>query len=178
MKKYYLLILLFFTPIALGEVYLGKELSSWPQTESRKVQNDFAAWLLVTPDMDWKKKWDTTPDTVPYFNEADEVYVGERLVILTFFANPGINGKGNSHVKCSLQVERPDGSLSIPRQEFDCLKGPIQGNPSNVRLSPAVIQFTAEKTDQLGVWKVLVTLEDTNRKSKLELKTTYKLVGS
>jgi hypothetical protein len=176
MKNYCLLLLLIFTPVAFSEVYLGKDLSSWPQTEARKVKNDFAAWLLVTPDIDWQDKWDTPPDTIPYFNEASEVSVGDHLVILTFFTNPGVNNEGGSTVKCALRVERPDGTMSIPKQEFDCLKGQLQGNPRNVRLSPAVIQFTAEKSDLVGVWKVFVTLEDTIRKSKLELKTSYELL--
>jgi len=176
MSNYYLLILLIFSPIVLSEVYLGKDLSSWPQTDARKVKKDFAAWLLVTPDIDWQSKWDTPPDSIPYLNEASEVMVGEQLVILTFFANPGVNSEGNSIVACSLQVERPDGSMSIPKQEFDCLNGKLRGNPRNVRLSPAVIQFTAENSDLPGVWKVSVSLEDKTRDVILELKTYYRLL--
>ena len=46
MKKYYLLILLLiFIPKAFSEVYLGKDLAGWPQTEARKVKNDFAVGI-------------------------------------------------------------------------------------------------------------------------------------
>ena len=85
MKNYYMLIFLFLSSGSFAEEYLGKDLSSWPQTEARKVQNDFAAWLLVTPNLDWQKRWDIPPDTIPYFDEASEVRIGEQLVILTFF---------------------------------------------------------------------------------------------
>ena len=178
MKNYYILIFLFLSSGSFAEEYLGKDLSSWPQTEARKVQNDFAAWLLVTPNLDWQKRWDTPPDTIPYFDEASEVRIGEQLVILTFFTNPGINDSGNSLVNCSLKVTRPDGSYSVPEQGFDCLNEKLQGNPRNIRLSPVVIQFTAEDSDPLGVWVVEVTLEDKIRQVFLKLKTTYKLVGS
>lgn len=77
-----------------------------------------------------------------------------------------------------MRVERPDGSMSIPKQEFDCLNGKLQGNPRYVRLSPAAVQFTAEESDLPGVWKVYVSLEDVNRKTKLELQTKYKLLSS
>lgn len=43
-----------------------------------------------------------------YFDEAKEVHGGEPLVILTFFTNPSIDKNGNSRVKCSLKVTRPD----------------------------------------------------------------------
>jgi len=157
--------------------YLGADLSSWPQNKSRKVVADFGAWLLVTPDLDWQQKWDTPPDTIPYFNEADEVSTGDKLVILTFFTNPGINANGASHVKCTIRAERPDGSESLPEQYFDCIDGKLLGNPRNVRLSPAVIQFTAEESDPLGIWTVYVTLEDTYKNAVIELETTYKHIG-
>jgi len=177
MKNYCLLFAFLIFPHAYAEEYLGRDLSSWPQTEARKVKNDFAAWLLVTPNLDWQQRWDTPPDTIPYFDEANEVHVGERLIVLTFFANPGRNENGHSFVKCSLKVTRPDGSLSVPKQNFDCLNGIVEGNPRYIRLSPAVIRFTAEPTDPLGVWVVDVTLEDTIRNVTLSLTTTYEMVG-
>ena len=177
MKHYYLLLSLLIIPNANSEEYLGRDLSTWPQTEARKVKNDFAAWLLVTPNLDWQQRWDTPPDTIPYFDEANEVHVGEKLVVLTFFTNPGKSENGHSLVKCSLKVTRPDGSLSVPKQEFDCMNGVLEGNPRNIRLSPAVIQFTAENADPLGVWVVDVTLEDTVRNVTLNLTTIYKMVG-
>jgi hypothetical protein len=177
MKHYYLLILLLFGFQAHAMDYFGEDLSSWPQTESRKVANDFAGWLLVTPNLDWQERWDTPPETTPYFDEAETARVGDRLVVLTFFANPGIDASGNSLVKCSLQVTRPDGSIAVPKNSFDCLNGKLPGNPRYVRLSPGVVQFIAEETDPKGVWVVDATLEDAVRGVTLDLKATYELVG-
>jgi hypothetical protein len=68
--------------------YFGKDKTKWSQTEFRKTKNDFAAWLLVTPDTDWQQKWDTSPDTVPYFREATSAKRGEPLAIWPFSQIP------------------------------------------------------------------------------------------
>jgi len=177
MKNYFVLLLMFIFLNAHAEEYLGRDMASWPQTDARKVKDDFAAWLLVTPNMDWQEKWDTPPDTIPYFDEAKEVQVGDQLAVLTFFANPGIDESGHAVVRCSLKVTRPDGTLSVPKQDFDCMNGALRGEPRNIRLSPAVIQFTAEPSDVKGIWKVDVVLEDTVREVTLDLSTTYELVS-
>ncbi len=177
MKIISILFALFFCIQSQAEEYLGPDLSSWPQTDARKVQNDFAAWLLVTPNIDWQQRWETPPDTIPYFDEAKGVHVGERLVILTFFTNPGVDDSRRSLIKCSLKVTRPDGSPSVPEQHFNCLDGEMVGNPRHIRLSPAIIQFTAEPNDPLGIWLVEVTLEDTVRNVTLSLKTTFEMLG-
>ena len=44
-----------------------------PETEARRSLNGFGGWLLVTPDLDWREKWDTPPDTAPHFREAKSV---------------------------------------------------------------------------------------------------------
>ena len=56
-------------------------------TDAMKSINGFGGWLVVTPDKDWEKKWNTSPETVPHFTEAKKVSYGEQLTILTFFIN-------------------------------------------------------------------------------------------
>ena len=41
-----------------------------PDTESRRSVGEFGGSLLITSDPDWEKKWDTSPETIPVFNEA------------------------------------------------------------------------------------------------------------
>jgi|GEM_PF-6563710 len=53
MKKTILFVALIVPNLVFAFNYLGPDLSSWPQNESRKVEADFGAWLLVTPDLDW-----------------------------------------------------------------------------------------------------------------------------
>jgi len=59
-----------------------------PDTASRKSVNGVGGWLLVTSDKDWEAKWNTSPDTIPNFNEAHTVVVEKSLHILSFGVPP------------------------------------------------------------------------------------------
>lgn len=178
MKKFLLFVLLLIPTVVYcsGNAWLGPDRSKWPDTEFRKVKNDFAGLLLVTSDTDWQTKWDTPPDTVPYFSEAKTVKVGQEVVVLTFFANPKVDQKGNANVTCSIRATRPNGTISLERQGIECMKGKLEGAADNMRLSPAIIKFVGEKSDPLGTWLVEVEIEDLNRSTKLQLKTRFELV--
>ena len=77
--------------------------NSIPDTPDRKSENGFAGWLVVTPDQDWKEKWETPPETIPHFSEASTVRVGEQLFTLIFFANPAEGDDGIAEVKCDIK---------------------------------------------------------------------------
>jgi len=153
----------------------GPDGNKLPDTEFRKVNNDFAGQLLITPDTDWQTKWKTSPDTVPYFRESNKARIGQELAILTFFANPIIDDKGNVNVVCSIKVTRPNGTISVNQRGIACMKGKLEGAPANIRLSPAVIKFLGEQGDPLGTWFVEVEIEDVNRSTKLQLKSYFEL---
>lgn len=177
MSKLLLFVLAFasFHVIGADNVWLGPDRSKWPDTEFRKTKNDFAGVLLVTPDTDWEQKWNTPPDTIPYFREAKTVKVGEELVILTFFVNPKADGNGDTNVLCSIKTTRPNGTVSVDEKNIPCMKGKVIGNPNNIRLSPAVIHFVGEKSDPLGKWVVEVGIHDVNRNTSLQLRTQFTL---
>ncbi|MBF0398005.1 MAG: hypothetical protein HQK78_14590 [Desulfobacterales bacterium] len=124
--KYILpLFLILFSNFAFSSEYLGPKISSWPQTECRKVKENFATWLLVTSDSDWHKKWETPPDTIPHFNETKKMKKGEEIFILSFFVNTKTDFSNNAHVLCSLRVTRPDGTLSVKQENIVCIKDKI-----------------------------------------------------
>ena len=177
MSKLLLFVLAFasFHAIGADNVWLGPDRSKWLDTEFRKTKNDFAGVLLVTPDTDWERKWNTPPDTIPYFREARTVKVGEELVILTFFVNPKADGNGDANVLCSIKTTRPNGTVSVDEKNIPCMKGKVLGNPNNIRLSPAAINFVGEKSDPLGKWVVEVGIHDVNRNTTLQLRTQFTL---
>jgi hypothetical protein len=155
--------------------WLGPDRNKWPDTEFRKTKNDFAGMLLVTPDLDWEKKWNTPPDTIPYFKEAKNVNIGEELRILTFFVNPKIDSNGDVNVVCGIKVTRPNGTVSADKKNIPCMKGKLLGDPNNIRLSPAVIHYVGEKSDPLGMWIVDVGIQDVNRQTLLQLRAYFNL---
>lgn len=173
-----------FTIISLGsdgiianDFWLGADRTSWTQTESRKVKNDFGGNLVVTPDADWKEKWQTPPETIVYFNEASVVGIGDRLWILAFVVNPQLDKYGSANVTASLKATRPDSSVAFDLKDTPCLKGEMQGSLDNVRLCPAIVEFVGEPGDPLGEWVVEVTVTDQNRSTTLDLKSTFSLVS-
>jgi hypothetical protein len=180
MPRFLLCLVIWLSCNAYGSdaVWLGPDRSKWPDTDFRKTKNDFSGVLLVTPDLDWRQKWNTPPDTIPRFREAKTVKVGERLVVLTFFVNPKTDDKRHVNVICGIKVTRPNNTISVNEQNIPCMRGPLMGNPSYIRLSPAAIEFVGEKTDPLGKWLVEVDVEDANRNTKLRLQTHFTLIGS
>lgn len=173
------LILLIYSGFANSEVreYFGFNKSEWPETEYRKVKNNFGGWLLVTSDINWKSKWETPSDTVPIFNESKKVHVGEKIVILTFFVNPKIKNGNMTHVLCSIKVTRPDNTVAVNYKGVTCLEGVLQGNQNNIMLSPVIINFSGEESDPLGEWVVEVTINDVIGKTILNLRNSFILVA-
>jgi hypothetical protein len=147
-----------------------------PDTDARKSAQGFGGWMIVTPDADWKEKWNTSPETIPRFRTATEVEYGGHLSLLTFFANPQPDAGGEIKVLCDIKITRPDGSVPVDRKGVECASGKLQGDPRNMRLTSAVIEFIGEKGDPPGVWRAEVTLTDKNRNVSMPLRAEFTLV--
>ena len=145
-----------------------------PDTEFRKSKDGFGGIVIVTSDR-WKKKWETSPTTIPNFRTTDTVRRGETVFVLTFFTNPGLDDHKNAAVTCDIDNDRPDGSSSVHQTDIPCARGRFKGDPNNVYLSPAVVQFVGEPGDPAGKWTVRVVLNDNIRHVRLALKTSFVL---
>jgi len=158
---------------AADTVWHDRDGKAIPDTESRKSANGFGASLVVTPDEDWEAKWNTPPETVPTFREARTVKRGGAVTILIFFANPKTDARNTINVRCDLRVLRPDGSFSINANDVVCMKGPLRGSPTSVRLAAPVLKFIGEPQDPLGEWRVMVSVKDVLRETSLQLETSF-----
>lgn len=162
------------------------ETGGWVSRDGKPIQNTdamksvdgFGGWLVVTPDDDWEKKWNTAPETIPSFTEAKKVSYGEQLTILTFFINPKTTSLGTFNVQCDIAVTRPDGSTSSNMKGIDCASGMLRGDPRNVRLTSAIIKYSGDAGDLPGEWIVNVVLKDKIRGIQLPLRTSFELVNS
>ncbi len=146
-----------------------------PDSDSMKSLQGFGGSILVTPDADWKEKWNTPAETRPVFRQASSVEYGGHLTILTFYGNPQPDKDGMIHILCDIKLTRPDGSVPVDTKGTECASGKLYGSPYNTRLTSAVIEFVGEKGDLPGVWRVEVTLTDKNRKVSLPLKAEFTL---
>jgi hypothetical protein len=154
-----------------------KEGNPAPDTDSRKISQGFAGWILTTSDADWQAKWNTPEHETPSFAAADKVHRGQTIYTLIFLANPKAGDDGKVDVRCDLRVTRPNGTLSIDQSDVECLKGVLQGSPNNVRLAAPVLGFVAEASDPIGTWKVDVTLRDVPRGASMDLHSSFELVA-
>lgn len=148
-----------------------------PETESQKSVAGFGGLLVVTPDKDWEKKWNTSPETIPYFSGGSTVRKGGELFILTMFANPQLDASGAASVSMDIDVTRPDGSSSSHAEDAVCAKGKVTSAPENLYLCGQVVGFVGEPGDPLGTWSVRIVLKDDVRKVSLPLATKFELVA-
>jgi hypothetical protein len=146
-----------------------------PDTESRRTVDEFGGSLLLTADQDWEKKWNTSPETVPHFQETSVVTQGQKLFTLIFLANPKLNANQEANVTCDLKVTKPDGSLAVDQKAAVCLQQRLAGKPNNLYLAAPVIAFSGEPEDPRGVWKVEVSVKDNVRNVELPLKVAFTL---
>lgn len=180
MKNLLISLLMTLALIAHAETggWVTKDGKAVPNSDAMKSINGFGGWLVVTPDSDWEAKWNTSPETIPKFSEAKNVSYGEKLTILPFYINPKTNASGELDVLCDIKVTRPDGSSSADTKGVKCAAGKLQGDPRNVRLSSAVIQFIGEKDDLPGEWIVEVALTDKVRNTMIPLKAHFNLLST
>ena len=146
-----------------------------PDTGSMKSSKDFGGSLLITPDDDWKEKWDTPPDTKPNFNRADVIPYGKKVYVLTFFANPKLDQQNKANIRCDIQITAPTGKVSMSKKDLTCFSGAIAGRLYNTYLSDPVIAFRGDPGDPPGEWSVEVFLRDANRNVVLPLKSSFRL---
>lgn len=144
-----------------------------PETDTIKSKNDFSVSLIVTPDKDWREKWNTPPETIPHFSESREASDGGELYILTFLSNPATNAVGETDVSCDMSVARPDGSKSVDEKDIPCFKVKLTSDPHNVYLSSASLKYVAEPADPRGTWNVDVVMKDRVRGVQIPLHTSF-----
>lgn len=179
MKHLLIVILFMFTSVIQAE-----DDSSWlladgtpaPNTDSQKSIKGFGGWLLVTPDKDWEKKWNTPVENTPSFSVAKEVEIGEELTILPFFVNPKLNDDKLVNILCDISVQKPDGSFSFDERGIPCATGIYEGDVNSVLLANTVVKYVGEEGDAFGEWVVRFKFTDAIRNVSVPLKTSFTLV--
>jgi hypothetical protein len=146
-----------------------------PESPAQRSVNGFGGWLMVTPDKDWKEKWNTPAESTPMFTTADHVRQGETITILVFFSNAKLTADRSVNITCDLRVTRPDKTFSIDEKAVTCASGPIPGPATNLYLSNLVLGFVGEPNDPPGKWLVEVMLHDNVAKIDIPLQTSFVL---
>jgi hypothetical protein len=142
-----------------------------PDTESRKSSKGFGGSMLLTPDKDWREKWERAEN--PSYTTTEDVRLGETVMALVFFVNPANDKGGNIHIDCHFKVTRPDGSISQDHDLAPCAEGKLEGDPYDLRLIQAAAGFMGEATDVPGEWTIQVKLTDQVRHATVDLVTRF-----
>jgi len=148
-----------------------------PDTDARKSISGFGGWVLITADAAWQAKWETPSHTAPRLTEAKNVSRGQRIFILTFFANPRLNSAGEANITCDIDVTRPDGTTSTHQTDAGCFKGVLKTAPRYTYLSAPVLGFVGDPGDPAGEWLVRVTLKDNIGHVVVPLKSSFVLLA-
>ena len=78
MKYLLVILILALSPIAQAELggWVTRDGKPVANSDAMKSIDGFGGWLVVTPDLDWEAKWNTSPETTPDFSEAKNVAYG------------------------------------------------------------------------------------------------------
>jgi hypothetical protein len=149
--------------------------SSAPFPPLKPADKPLDGVVLVTDDTDWQAKWNTPEETVPNFNRVSRAKRGQKLVILTFVARPGMDAQRSVKVDCDLRLLMPDGREALKQEGVNCLSGVLSGAQDNVYLSAPVVNFMGEDSDPSGTWRFEAVLHDRLRGADRTLKTEFTL---
>jgi hypothetical protein len=157
----------------------GEEQNVGPDenTDPTTTERQFGGWLLLTSDRDWKEKWNTPQETVPTFTETKLVQLGEKITILTFYTNPAVDENRHIDITCDVKVMMPDNSISYEENDIVCADEELVGDPANIRLAYAVIDYVGELGDPYGIWTIEVTLRDRNAGTAVLLEDYFELIN-
>ncbi|MDM0043289.1 hypothetical protein QTH91_02225 [Variovorax dokdonensis] len=143
-----------------------------PDADNRKSSNGFGAWLLFTPDADWKERWEKPANGVASLNEANEVSRGKKLFALILVGNPALNEQ-QADVGCALELTRPDGQVVLRQSDLACLRGPVSGGARSLYMSAPVIAFEARPDEPAGTWTMRALVRDKLRGAQVLLRNQF-----
>lgn len=146
-----------------------------PVTEAKKTVAGFTGLLIVTSDKDWEKKWNTSPQSIPYLSSGSTVKRGGELSIITMFGNPQLDASGAANVSMDIDVIQPDGASSSHAEDAVCTRGKMAGPVESFYLCGQVVDFIAEESDPVGTWSVRIVLKDDVRNVSIPLTTEFVL---
>jgi hypothetical protein len=115
------------------------------QTDSRKTVRESSGWLLVVAEDNLLDRLEAS--SVEHTSDTPSVSVGEPLLVVIFYANPGLRSDRTGDVKCDLKVIQPNGAVSTVETGVACFKGPLAVGEENLYLPGMIVRSTGEPTD-------------------------------
>lgn len=130
--------------------------------EWHKEAKGFAATVLITPDLDWKRKCTAPTVALPDLERTNSVHIGGKVWAVVLLSNPLPDEAGKVDVTCDFRLVRPNGRISKHR-DLRALQGRLDAPTSRFFLSEFVLTMDAEESDPLGEWVMELVVHDRNR---------------
>lgn len=130
--------------------------------EWHKEAKGFAATVVITPDLDWKKKCTAPTSELPDLERTNAVHIGGKVWAVVLLSNPLPDRAGKVDVTCDFRLVRPNGKISNHR-DLRALQGKLAAPTSRFFLSEFVLTMDAEESDPLGEWVMELVIHDRNR---------------
>ena len=144
-----------------------------PESASQKSAGSLGGMILLTPDQDWKEKWETPKETIPQFNQASEVERDGSLFLITFFGGASQDEVGRSNLLCDFTLVRPDGSFAIEQHDVACFPTDFAMERGITYMTNITIAFKADSSEPTGSWTYRVTLKDKIASTELPLEASF-----
>ena len=142
------------------------------QTDSRKTVRDSSGWLVVAAEDDLIDRLEAAVG-IEHSSSTPSVNVGEPLLLVIFYANPGLRPDRTGDVRCDMKVIQPGGEVSTDKTDVGCFTGPLAEGEENLYRPGMIVRFTGEPADPKGEWEVRVTLRDVLREADILLRASF-----
>jgi hypothetical protein len=126
----------------------------------------FNAALIVTPGDEFDRILNTPPDNRPDFTRVDVLRIGEQAELHVIFTNPLVDEDNFVNVTFDVKIIKP-GKEVKSYTGLEGITGKLQKSSSNAYLAKSSLRLSADSSDSIGEWNILITIHDNKRQSSI-----------
>ncbi len=135
----------------------------------------FNAVLIVTPGDEFDRIWNSSPDNRPDFTRVDVLKIGEQAELHVIFTNPLVDENNFADVTFDVKIIKP-GKEVKSYTGLEGITGKLQKSSSNAYLANSFLRLSADSSDPIGEWSIIITIHDNKRQSSISDSATFTLV--
>ncbi len=174
----YLLLVAALPPSVSMAGWIDKAKEKLPDTEFRKSDGSFGAWLMLVADdrklyTDWAK-----PGASVNVNEVDTVRVNEPVSAFVVFSGCQPDLIGNCSVKMRYRVLSPNGTVHTETPSMEVWLHRSAPPARTWELGVDYLKMAIEPHEQLGNYQIQVQVRDENSGRVLSLQKSFRAAST
>lgn len=160
-------------PLAASAQWLGHRGGAMDETEYRKSDGAFGAWLVqVADDRALYQAW-SAPGRGVHINEIDSVEINAPISAFVVFAGCKADDAGNCNVLMRYRVLAPDGSIYADTPVMEVWSQRPAPPEKSLQLSVDYLKIIVEPHEQAGKYTVQVQVNDVIANKSLRLEKSF-----